>query len=61
MSPPKMKDYQSAVNMFNNGMPVAEIARRFGITRQGMTGILERRGCIVPKKKDKDKNEPHKD
>lgn len=49
--PPQFKDYSKAVKMFNDGMQVAEIARRFGTSRQNMTMILERRGCIRRKKK----------
>ena len=38
------KNYQSAVNMYNGGLSIAKVAKRFRITRQAMFKALRRRG-----------------
>jgi len=39
-----MKDYRKAVEMYNSGMSIQEVADFHGRTRQGMWDILKRRG-----------------
>ena len=38
------KDYSEAVALYNSGLSIALVARRYGITRQSMYEILTRRG-----------------
>jgi len=38
------KNYQSAVKLYNGGLSIAKVAKRFRITRQAMFRALRRRG-----------------
>lgn len=43
MSPPKSKDYSEAERQRKLGIPIAQIAKQYGITRQAMSQALKRR------------------
>ena len=42
--PAKRKDYRVAVDLYNGGLSIADVAGYYGITRQSMYKILRRRG-----------------
>jgi uncharacterized protein with PIN domain len=41
----RMKKYDEAVNMYNAGLSIQDVADFYGITRQAMWMVLKRRGC----------------
>ena len=41
----KKKDFDAAVNMYNGGLSIQNVADFYGISRQAMWMILKRRGC----------------
>lgn len=42
----KSKQYDLAVDLYNSGLSIQDVANFYGITRQGMWGILKCRGCV---------------
>jgi len=52
MSPPPFKDYSEAVRLYLLGVPIARLARQYGISKQAMWGILKRRGILKKTHKD---------
>lgn len=42
----KRKDYDAAVQMYEKGMSIQEIAKFYDMSRQAMWAILKRRGCV---------------
>lgn len=42
----KRKDYDQAVNLYNSGLSIGEVAEFYGISRQAMWAILKRRNCV---------------
>jgi transposase-like protein len=42
----KKKDLRKAVKLYRMGVPVARIAREYGVSKQAMHQALQRRGLI---------------
>lgn len=42
--PAHRKNYNRAVRLYRKGLSIAQVALQFGITRQAMYKILQRRG-----------------
>lgn len=40
------KNYDSAVNMYKDGLSIGDVAAAFGVSRQAMWDILSRRGVV---------------
>lgn len=40
------KNYKRAVRLYDRGLSIAQVADRYGISRQAMYRILQRRGVV---------------
>lgn len=43
----KRKDYQQAIDLYNSGLSIGDVANYYGVTRQSMWKVFKRRNVVM--------------